>query len=128
MSRSVRQDYDTLRRTPHHVYLRAGDVAPVFIGTTIPMTEEQLFHSKGFIDNRFQRKTESYVVCPTNEDWAKYHQAKKALLTLRAYENTIGDEDIEIPMPKPKTLHRYTETQEAWLERCRLLEAEQEAA
>jgi len=128
MSRSVQLDFDKLRN-PQAVYLRQGEVV-TFIGTTIPMTEEQVFGHRSYVDGRYRRTTEPYNVSPTNEDWAKYHQAKKGLLQLQAYAGTIGAEDIEIPCPKPETKHRYTETHEAWLERCRVLEAEteQEAA
>jgi hypothetical protein len=79
-------------------------------------------------DSRYHRKSEAYNVSPTNEDWAKYHRARSGLLALQAYEGTEGLEEVSVPMPKPETHYQFTETHEAWIERCRALQAERKAA
>lgn len=129
MSRSVKQDYDKLRaaQAGGHVYVQeASNIR--YLGALVPKTDEMFFNALSIEDVRYVRKTEPYNVSPTNEDWAKYHRAKNGLLALQAYADTRGLEDVEIPMPKPKTKHRYIETQEAWLERCHALMAEGIAA
>lgn len=98
------------------------------LGAFITLTETQIFDEMGWQDDRYWRKHETYNVSPTNEDWAKYHRAKSGLLALQAYEGTEGLEEVEIPMPKPETRYRYTETHEEWLARCRTLQAERKAA
>lgn len=120
MSRSVKEDYDKLRAP------KLGGL--VKLAAVVHFTDEQIFDARSEVDPRYARKAEGYNISPTNEDWAKYHRARAGLLALRNYENTVGLEDIEVPMPKPTTYYRFTETHEAWLERCRALDAEQEAA
>lgn len=124
MSRSVRQDYDKLRE--------AQSEGKVIIPMKIPHTAfipfEVVFEELSYLDSRYARKTEPYNVSPTNEDWALYHRAKAGLLALRSYDKTEGLEHIEIPMPKPETRYKYTETVEAWLERCHALQGERKAA
>lgn len=86
-----------------------------------------LFDMMAEEDSRYERKATKTLVASTSEDWAKYHLAKRALLTLRAYENTTGAEEVEIPCPKPKTHYTFLETIDEWLARCRTLRAEQAA-
>jgi len=126
MSRSVKPDYEALK-TPMHVYAREG-VTIRKIGMTIPFTEEQVLDLMARDDSRFERRSEEYNVSPTNEDWAKYHRAKAGLLALQNYEDTIGADEVEIPMPRPKIKYRFTETHEEWLVRCRALQSERKAA
>ena len=114
MSRSVRTDYSKL-------ILRK-------LGMTVTLTDEQLFWLMADTDPAYERKAEPYVVAPTNEDWAKYHRAKAGLLALQNYEGTWGLSEVEVPIPTPETHYKYTETHEQWLERCRALQAERNAA
>jgi hypothetical protein len=129
MSRSVRQDYDKLRTIPHHVFVQEGGAIRK-IGMTIPVSWAVIFEERALSDSRYEQKARKTIVAPTSEDWAKYHLAKRALLTLKAYENTTGAEEVEIPCPKPKTEYEFLETVDEWLDRCRALqaEAEQDAA
>lgn len=129
MSRSVRQDYEKLRTIPHHVYAQEGWTIRK-IGMTIPVSWAVICEEMALSDSRYEQKARKTVVAPTAEDWAKYHLAKRALLTLNAYEGTIGAEEVEIPCPKPITHYEFLETIEEWLDRCRTLQAEteQEAA
>jgi hypothetical protein len=126
MSRSVRQDFDVLR-TPHHVYARKGDVIG-YIGVTVPLSDEQLFTVMAIDNPEYERKAIKTVVAATPEDWALYHQAKRGLLAVRAYEGSMGAEEVEIPCPKPRTEYHFLETVEEWLARCRTLREEQKAA
>ena len=124
MSRSVRQDYDKLRT--------AQSEDKVIVAFKIPAVRvipwEAVFEDLATWDSAYARKTEEYNVSPTNMDWALYHRAKAGLLALRSYKNTEGLEHISVPMPRPATKHKYTETAEAWLERCHALYAERTAA
>lgn len=125
MSRSVRQDYDKLREAQSEGKV----IIPIKLGVISKLSDEQIFlglAEAGYTD--YERKAEAFNVSPTNEDWALYHRAKAGLLALRSYKNTEGLEHIEIPMPKPETKYKYTETAEAWLERCHALQAERKAA
>lgn len=91
------------------------------------ISDEQLFTLLALDKPEYERKATKTVVASTTEDWAKYHLAKRALLTLREYENTTGTEEVEIPCPKPKTVYTFLETIEEWLARCRTLRTEQAA-
>lgn len=92
------------------------------------ISDELHFDLLAETDSRYERKATKTIVGSTSEDWALYHQAKKALLTLKRYENTIGAEEVEVPIPKPKTHYHWLETVEEWLDRCRTLQAERKAA
>ena len=100
MSRSVQLDFDKLRN-PQAVYLRQGEVV-TFIGTTIPMTEEQVFGHRSYVDGRYRRTTEPYNVSPTNEDWAKYHQAKRACSNSKPMRAPSGPRTSRFPAPSPR--------------------------
>jgi hypothetical protein len=128
MSRSVKQDFDTLLRKTHHVYAQE-DGTVRYIGATIPLSDEQFYLLRAESDSRYERTATQTVVASTSEDWAKYHLAKRALLTLNAYENTTGAEEVEVPCPKPKTVLNFTETHDEWIERChQMYQAERQAA
>lgn len=132
MSRSVRQDFGKLQNMLRE--RQESNTAKVIqfhkTSTTAKISDEQLFTLMALSDSRYEQKARKTVVAPTAEDWAKYHLAKRALLTLKAYENTTGAEEVEIPCPKPTTHYEFLETIEEWLDRCRALraETEQEAA
>jgi hypothetical protein len=130
MSRSVRQDYDKLR-TPEPEPAPEPEVTiPVLhkFAAVMLLSEEQVFDGMSWTDERYHRRADAYNVSPTNEDWAKYHRARAGLLALQNYEGTVGLEEVEVPMPKPETHYRFTETHESWIERCRALQAERNAA
>lgn len=128
MSRSVRQDYDRMRG----LQSEGKVIIPILqkFGAITLISDAVMFDLVAATDSRYEQKARKTVVAPTAEDWAKYHLAKRALLTLNAYEGTIGAEEVEIPCPKPTTHYEFLETIEEWLDRCRALraEAEQEAA
>jgi hypothetical protein len=124
MSRSVRQDYDKLREAQSEGKVIIPFKIPVV--TVIPW--EAIFDDLALSDQRYARKSTAVTVSPTNMDWALYHRAKAGLLALRSYKNTEGLEHLEIPMPKPETQYHFTETAEAWLDRCHALYAERTAA
>lgn len=130
MSRSIRQDFsEFLGRVRVEQDVPEGQVISLQKHAhivTIP--DETFFDMLAEEDPRYERKAYKTVVASTTEDWAKYHLAKRALLTLKAYENTTGAEEVEVPCPKPKTHYEFLETPEEWLARCRALRAEQEAA
>jgi len=126
MSRSVRQDYDKLRALQSEEKVIIPELHKH--SAIMFFSEEQVFDSMSWSDSRYHRKSEAYNVSPTNEDWAKYHRARSGLLALQAYEGTEGLEEVSVPMPKPETHYQFTETHEAWIERCRALQAERKAA
>lgn len=88
------------------------------------LSEEQVYESRGFIDDRFVRKYTSQTIPPTKEVWARYYAAKNALRVLGEYEFTEWggpDYGTEVPEPSPTHEITYLETHEEWLDRCRAL-------
>lgn len=97
------------------------------ISAVMFLTEEQLFDSMSHRDSRYQRKAEYKTVEPTPEEWARYHEAKKAFDLLEAYDGMdwgIPESDPFVYEPSPKQEVTFLETNEEWLERCRQLQKE----
>lgn len=126
MSRSVRQDFSMfLQPEPEAVVI---PILQQFSAVQF-ISDEELYWQRAYTDSRYERKASKTVVASTSEDWAKYHLAKRALLTLNAYENTTGAEEVEVPCPKPRTEYTFTETHDEWIERChQMYQAERKAA
>jgi len=132
MSRSIRQDFTEFlnRKREEFNVPEEKVVVPILKkqGAIMFISDAVIFEQLSYSDSRYERKATKTIVASTTEDWAKYHLAKRALLTLKDYENTTGAEEVEIPCPKPKTEYHFLETVDEWLDRCRALQAERTAA
>jgi hypothetical protein len=134
MSRSAQQGFNQWlnnMRVPRQPVDAEATAIPILRGYSAVqfISDEQFYLLRAESDSRYERTSTKTVVASTNEDWAKYHLAKRALLTLNAYENTTGAEEVEVPCPKPKTVLNFTETHDEWIERChQMYQAERQAA
>lgn len=88
----------------------------------------------GNTDKRFARKRKTVIDKPTKADWAAYRRAVQGLEALKAYDGTswdvtdYGDGIPEVDEPRDRKRTVWLETEAEWLDRCRALRAEIEAA
>jgi hypothetical protein len=90
--------------------------------------EKGRYTYKALGDERYRRKVERVVETPpTAEELAAYAEAEAAwaILEHSPYFDGGGPEyGPELTPPQPKCEYVYAETEEAWIERCRTIDAE----